>query len=168
MLSHRIRHMVVLALLGVAGCHESPTATLEGAVLESVAPAGGATQVEVGTTVVVRFSHAMGAGMEAHAALHEGDVTGPVVPGLWSWSEDRTVLTFVPAAPLRPQTRYTIHLGGGMQDAGGRRVDMTHHGPHLGGRWMSGTMMGGGHAHMGAGWRHQNGSYGMTFTFTTA
>jgi hypothetical protein len=173
MLTHRIRHLAVLALLGVAGCSAPPTATMEGAVLESVAPAGGAAQVQVGTTVVIRFSHVMGAGMEAYAALHEGGVTGSLVPGLWSWSADRRELTFVPATPLKPQTRYTIHLGGGMRDAGGRSVNMTHHGPHMGGQWMSGHMMsggmmGGGHGHVGAGWRHENGSYGMTFSFTTA
>ena len=70
---------------------------------------------------------------------------------LRSWSGDRTRLTFTPSQPLKSQTQYVIHVGGGMQDQHG-------HG------------MGGGHGGgMGAGCVHPtNGSYGMVFYFTTA
>jgi hypothetical protein len=61
-------------------------------------------------------------------------------------------------------------------------VNFDHHGPQMGGHWVgeemfNAGMMGGGPgagpgaggmAHMGDGWRHQNGSYGMEFSFTTA
>jgi hypothetical protein len=120
---------------------------------------------------VVIFSHAMRSGMEQYAALHQDDVRGPVVAGTWMWSTDRTVLTFTPAQPLRAQTHYSLHLGGGMRDTDGGFVD---YGPcvgQYGGQWATQGMMGGGMMGgnmMGEGWRHPNGSYGMVFTFTTS
>lgn len=86
------------------------------------------------------------------------------------WSTDRTVLTFTPAQPLKAQTRYSLHLGGGMRDTDGGFVD---YGPcvgQYGGQWATQGMMGGGMMGgnmMGEGWRHPNGTYGMVFTFTT-
>jgi hypothetical protein len=92
-------------------------------------------------------------------------------------SQDRKRLTFTPAAPLAPMTGYTVHLGGGMMDAGGTHADFGTHGSHMGGSWATSGMMGGGMMggsmgdqgyHMGQGWQHPtNGSYGMVFTFTT-
>jgi sorbitol-specific phosphotransferase system component IIA len=140
-------------------------------------PVGGAVDVAVGTTVVVTFTHAVADGMEAYAALLEGSVAGPDVPGVWSLSEDRMVLTFVPAAPLKPATTYVIQLGGAMMDADGDLVDFETYGMGMGGQWATRTMMGGmgggmggqTGTHMGTGWQHPtNGSYGMVFTFTTA
>lgn len=162
----------------LAGCSDdgfSPD-PLEPTLLEAVAPVGGAASVSVGSTVTVTFSRAMMHGMETLAVLHEGPVTGPVVSGQWSWSADRTRLTFTPAQPLKPATRHTLHLGGGIRDAQGRVIDMQHHAAHMGGQWATGGMMQGGGgmmgtgggSHMGAGWQHANGSYGMLFAFTTA
>lgn len=140
-------------------------------------PAGGATNVVVGDSVVVHFDHAVGPGMEAFAALHEGSVAGPLVPGTWGLSQDRTTMTFVPTSPLKPSTTYVIHLGGAMRDANGNVVDLQMHGAGMGGQWATQSMMSGmgtgmgGHTgtHMDAGWRHPtNGSYGMVFVFTTA
>ncbi len=69
---------------------------------------------------------------------------------------------------------YTVHLGGGMTDFQNGPVDFDTYGPHMGGDWatddmmMGGGMMGGSGPHMGEGWQHSNGSFGMVFGFTTA
>ncbi len=164
--------------LTIAACQDGRTEPLhEPAALLSVTPRGGATDVGVATTVMVRFDHAIHDHMTAYAALHEGDVNGPDVPGTWALSEDGTVLSFSPDAPLEPATQYTIHLGGGMTDAQGRHVNLENNGMDMGGEWATGSMMSGGmdgmmdgrHPHMGDGWQHpSNGSYGMLFTFMTA
>ena len=175
--------LVTIVLIGGA-CSSDATGLPDGeaAALLSVSPDPGSTGITVNATVEVTFDHSLMAGMEAYADLHEGDLTGPVVEGTWTLSEDRTVLTFTPAQPLLPATNYVIHMGGGMMDDAGHPVDMSTHGPGMGGQWATDEMMthgmGGMHGgsggmgdqshHMGAGWQHANGSYGMVFTFTTA
>jgi hypothetical protein len=126
--------------------------------------------------------------------LHEGDLTGPVVPGAWVMDEGGRVLRFTPDQPLKPFTGYTIHVGGGMWGADGQPVDLQRHQAHHGGDWAPGGMMGegwGGYGdgqgpgsgphgpgdgphgpgygpHAGDGWSHpENGTGGMIFTFTT-
>lgn len=171
-------------LLVTAGCSGDATGITdqEPAALVTVTPDPGATDVVVDATVVVTFDHPLMAGMEAYADLHEGELTGPVVDGTWALSEDRMALTFTPASPLLPATTYVIHVGGGMTDAHGDPVDLSSHGPGMGGQWATGDMMQGGGGgmhggssgmggqehHMGEGWEHANGTYGMVFTFTTA
>lgn len=163
---------LTVAPLALGACSGDPTSPALTARVVSVVPSGGATGVDPNAPIVVTFSHAMRSGMEQYVALHEGDVTGPVVAGIWAWSDDRTALTFTPAQPLKSQTTYTLHLGGGMRATDGGFVD---YGPCIGqynGQWatqdmMGGGMMGGGNM-MGSGWRHPNGTYGMVFTFTTA
>lgn len=167
----------VTLLFAATACSDDGTvpADDEPTILLSVQPAGGSVDVDVGTTVVVRFDHAIAEGMEDWAALHEGSVTGPEVTGTWTRSSDGTALTFTPDAPLKPATTYAIHLGGGMMDADGHLVDLGTHGGAMGGQWatqsmMTGGMMGGQTGtHMGVGWQHPtNGTYGMVFVFTTA
>ena len=154
--------------------------TTEAAALLSVQPAPGTVGVEVGTTVTVVFDHAMAPGMDAYMALHEGDVSGPEVPGTWMMSGDHMTMTFTPAEPLKAATVYVIHVGGGMMDGDGHVVNLERHGLEMGGHWATGSMMTGGMGsgmtgggldghHMGDGWGHPtNGSYGMVFSFTTA
>lgn len=161
--------LAAVSTLLLAGCSDdglSP-ALPHPTLLQAVAPAGGATAVDVGSTVTVTFSHPMMQGAEMLAVLHEGPVTGPRVGGRWSWSPERTRLTFTPARPLKPATQYTLHLGGRMADAAGQGVEMQQHGAHMGGQWATRGMMGGA-THMGSGWQHANGSFGMVFSFTTA
>lgn len=168
--------LAALGALALAACQDV-TAPVGDTTVASLVPAGGATNVDPAVPLVVEFTHPMGMAMEQYVALHEGDVTGPVVGGEWSWSSDRLRLTFTPAAPLKPGTRYALHLGGGMQDATGRLLNYDHCDTQHGGQWatssmmtgsmMSGSMMGGS-GMMGAGWRHANGTYGMVFYFTTA
>lgn len=143
--------------------------------LLSVTPAGGATDVDPNTTVAIEFGAAMHG--ETYAALHAEDMTGmygPLVNGTWSWSQDSSHLTFTPDAPLMPDTRYTLHIGGGMMDAAGNVIDLAAHGPGMGGQWITQTMMQGCAMQVcggmtGQGWMHpDNGSFGMGFTFTTA
>jgi len=119
--------------------------------------------------------------MEEYADVHEGHMEGNLVPGTWSWNDTHMKLTFTPNAPLKPQTQYVIHIGGGMQDQMGHPIDFEQHGFMMGGQWMTQQMhqggqhgygmgggMGGGMG-MGEGWVHPtNGGYGMIFTFTTA
>ncbi len=173
---------MLLAVLGsgLAACSNSTTAPSSAPVtaLASVTPPGGATGVDPTTPIVVEFDHAMLVGMDMYVSLHEGDVTGPTVLGTAAWSSDRTSLTFTPAVALKAATRYTLHIGGGMKDAGGNPIDMTTHGTPMGGQWATGQMMtgagmmgGGGPMsgqEMGPGWMGSNGMYGMVFSFTTA
>ena len=182
----RIRALIAaLALstpLVVAACDEGITqADDEETAFLSVVPQGGATDVDPSMPVVIEFSHPMLAGMEAYADVHEGHAEGSLVAGNWSWNEDRTHMTFTPAAPLKPHTQYVVHIGGGMQDEDGHPIDYEEHRTHMGGEWMTqdmhqggdhgtgGGMGGMGGTGMGTGWTHPtNGSYGMLFTFTTA
>lgn len=160
-----------------SGAATGPTSTSAVTALVAVTPAGGATSVAPNAAIVMTFSHAMASGMEMYFSLHEGDVTGPIVPGVMTWSSDRMMLTCTPMNPLKSGTGYTLHLGGGMRDANGNSIDMTAHGM-MGGQWASGSMMIGGGMlggggpmsgqEMGPGWMGSNGMYGMVFHFTTA
>ncbi len=177
-------------LMGTAACSDGGAVVAppgpEETVLLDVVPQGGSTNVSRTDPIVVRFDHPMQEHMSQYADLHEGNVDGPVVDGMWGWSDGHMTLTFTPAEPLKPSTMYTIHLGGGMMDHEGDPVNFDRHGGQMGGHWVgeemfNAGMMGGGPgggssaggpaggmAHMGDGWRHQNGSYGMAFGFTTA
>ena len=160
---------LILASLSTAACGSSdqmgPGDDLP--AVATVVPAGQATGVDPATPIVVQFTHPMMAGMERYLAVHEGATTaGPVVSGAWTWSSDRTVLTFIPAVALRHATQYTIHIGGGLRDTMNRELDHGACGAQGGVDAPAGMM--GGSGMMGDGWRHSNGSYGMLFTFTTA
>jgi hypothetical protein len=174
--------LLAAALVGACGGGSSMTgpgmngsgggSTSAGAAFMSVSPAGGATGMAVGSPITLRFSGAMGAGMEQYLDLHMGDLSGPEVAMSCAWSADRTQLTCTPGSPLASRTTYAIHVGGGMMTSGGAAVDYTA-GLGMGGQWIMGGMMTGTHGGMqwgmmGSGWRNANGSYGMVFTFTTA
>jgi Bacterial Ig-like domain len=137
-----------------------------GTELLSVSPSGGATEVSMAPSLSITFSHAMLQGMEQYVDLHEGDLDGPLVPIRCSWSSDRITLGCTPDAPLKPRTRYSLHVGGGMMDADDHPVDLGLMGSQMGGQWAMGTSHHG--PMMGNGWRGSNGSYGMSFSFTTA
>lgn len=165
-----------MALVGVGACSDDPVAEAEEVVLLSVAPAGGSLGVDVGVSVVVAFDHALMPAMVEYAALHEGGLDGSEVEGAWTLTDGGTVLQFTPAGALKPATSYTIHMGGGMEGDHGEPMNFEMHGSaHMGGQWATGSMMSGGmtgmggsHPHMGDGWSHTNGTFGMVFTFTTA
>lgn len=168
----RSRGLAAAALVTVvaAACQNNPVDTPL-TQLAFVQPAGGATGVDPAASIAVGFDHEMMSGMEEFMALHTGTVNGPTVPGGWTWSDGHTRVTFHPAAPLMPHTRYVIHLGGGLMDAQGHMAGFEH-GAVMGGMWVSrstmgGGMMGGAGTMMGPGWRHPNGSQGMMFEFTT-
>lgn len=171
------RVALVVASVGFAACSGDATAPTvpDPTVLLSVVPAGGTMNVSVGADVVITFNHPIPDEMADYVDLHEGEVTGPEVPGVASLSADHMVLTFTPASALKPATTYVIHVGGGMMDESGDSVDLEMHGPGMGGQWAMQSMMGGGMmggqmgSHMGAGWAGpSDGEYGMVFTFTTA
>jgi hypothetical protein len=183
-----IRKLVAAAVLAtpfvVSGCEDDITqAEVEEPLLLSIVPQGGAMDVDPNGPIVIDFSHPMMEGMEQYADVHEGHVEGTPVPGSWSWNEGRTKLTFTPDSPLKPLTQYVVHLGGGMQDQTGHHINYGEHGlgtgnGGMGGQWMTQQMhQGGNHGYgtgmggmgMGTNWSHPtNGSYGMTFTFTTS
>ena len=159
-------------LVGSMACSGTATGPSSAAtVLVSVMPTGGAASISTSAPIVIGFSHAMTSVMEMYVSLHEGDVTGPTVPCVATWSSDRTTLTFTPSASLKSATVYTLHVGGGMKDADGNSIDMTAHGM-MGGQWATSSMMNGGGMmsgqEMGPGWLGSNGMYGMVFRFTTA
>ena len=85
--------------------------------------------------------------------------------GTWTWSQNRTRLEFHANAPLRNQFRYTMHMGGAVQDAHGHHLNYEHCINMHNAEWAWEQMMGG--HHDGAGWRHQNGSTGVFFWFET-
>jgi hypothetical protein len=159
--------------LALAGCGAEPNAPALTTHVVSVVPAGGATGVDPNAPIVVTFDQPMQVGMEQYAALHEGDVTGPVVPGTWAWSNGHATLTFTPMRPLMSQVQYTLHMGGGMRATDGGLVDWSSCVGQQGGQWATQQMMGGGGmmggdaTMMGPGWRASNGTYGMVFPFTT-
>jgi len=143
--------------------------------LTSVSPAGGSANVDPSSTVTLEFDHPMADGMEEYCAVHEGGLEGAEVPGRWEWSHDHEWLTFSPDQPFEHGHQYTLHVGGGMQDEQGHPMNFEQHGHDMGGAWVSEDMLGpgagmmmGGHDHIGDGWRHQNGMYGMMFSFTTS
>lgn len=166
-----------VALLGA--CHSTMTSPIVPAstALSSVSPSGGSSGVSTGASITIQFNHAMMTGMQAYITLHEGDVTGPLVPCTITWSADSATITLTPTAPLKPATMYTVHMGGSMRDANGYPVNLTANGM-MGGQWATGSMMNGGGMmggggpmsgqEMGQDWAGSNGMYGMIFTFTTA
>ncbi len=164
------------AALLLMACGEEINAPPGDTALLSVTPVGGATDVDPNTPVTLEFEHAMHADM--YVALHEGgDVSGELVDGAWTWSDDTTRLTFRHMMPLDSMSDYCIHIGGGMMDAEGHTVDLEQHGHDMGGEWVTEQMMdqrmmqGGGMMGdddmLGAGGIYENGTYGMIFTFTT-
>lgn len=173
MLRRKSPSLIITAALGVlAACAGHPTDVPDATELLSVVPVGGAVDVDPNEPVTIQFSHPMGFGMEQYVALHEGDISGPVVAGTWTWQEDRTSLTFTPDEPLKPQTQYTVHIGGGLMDGVGNLLDCRR-GEQFGGQWVTNGMMGGMGSMAGGmtgdGWRHPgNQNYGMSFSFTTA
>lgn len=170
----RVRRIVAatagaLAVVTFAGCNDDAHMLAPGAptlALQAVSPASGATGVSITMPMTMRFSAAVGSGMERYVLVHEGTVAGPVVAGRWSWSEDRRTLTFTPTTPLEARTTYVIHMGAGLRGMDGAPVDAATC-LALGGRAVGAGMMGAAGGMMGAGWQSADGGYGMTFTFTT-
>lgn len=146
--------LLLTAMAGLAACSNStnPTPSTQ---LVSVAPIGGATGIAVNTSITMHFSGPMMMSGDSEITLHQGVVTGAVVPCTRSWSADSMTFTMTPMSPLAGATHYTIHLDAGMMDADGHSIDMTTHGMGMGGQCMGGGMMGGGCAD------------GMVFGFTT-
>lgn len=167
------RAAALALLLGAAGCSDQAMMMGPGgvpgsaAMVLSVTPPGDATGVPTTTPVTIRFSQGMGVGMEQFVDLHEGDVTGPVVPMSCGWSDDRATLTCTLNTPLKPGTRCAVHVGSGMMGANGLPLNLSQ--MPMGGQWAFPSMMdnhgGTSWNMMGPGWQ---GSYGMVFAFTTA
>lgn len=148
----------------------APDASL---VVLSLAPPNAANGVDPSRPIVITFSHAMMQGMDALVVLHEGTVTAPLIAGVASWSADRTVLTFTPAAPLKARTTYVLHLAPTLRAWNGERLNRAAC-ERLGAQTVTPGMMGprggmmNGQWGLGNGWRAADGTFGMIFTFTTA
>ncbi len=90
----------------------------------AIVPAGGAQNVALGAPIVVTFSEPVDPGSVGSG----GDVAvtpagGTAVPGTFSLSNGNTVLTFRPAAPLEPNTRYTVTVGTSIRDLAGYAIE---------------------------------------------
>jgi hypothetical protein len=180
MRSPPVRQLInLLAAIGlvpgsIACSGDNATGPSAETTLESVIPGADATGVDPSGMITVRFSGPMASGMDRYVDLHQGDISGPVVPMPCALSADRSAVICTPDQPLQPGTTYTIHMGAGMMDANGRPVETESHGMGLGGQPVTGQMMGGMHdgeptGMMGSGWRHPgDGHLGMAFTFETA
>ncbi len=140
-----------------------------GMSMVGVSPAAGMRGVPVDTPIGILFSAAMPYSMQVQVDLHVGDTSGPLVPLTCAASGDRTRLTCMPLSPLRPNTTYVTHVGGGMGLGGlGCGAAM----PMMGGYWMGGGMMTPTHGGMSwsamSSWADGCGGYGMAFPFVTA
>ena len=147
-----------------------PTSPATETVLQSVSPASGATGVDPSVPITIRFSGPMGAGMEHYLDVHQGGISGPIVPMTCTFSADRTTVTCTHDQPLQSGVTYTIHMGLGMMDGRGEPVDAESEGVALGGFPVRGQMMGGMHGGqpmgmMGQRWQDADGDLGMAFTF---
>ena len=165
------RGVALVAAIATAACFGSatdPSADAGLPVVLSVTPAADATSANPSSPITIVFNHSMLVGMELLVVLHEGTAAGPAVAGSFSWSADRTTLTFVPAEALKSKTTYVLHLSPNLEDAAGRRVDFAGCAQRVGGQPLTGGRMGAGM--MGSGWQPGSGTwgYGMTITFTTA
>lgn len=151
-----------------SGSATAPSADADLPVVLSVIPASNAANVNPSSRITIAFNHPMMVGMELLVILHEGTVAGPQVPGSFTWSPDRTTLTFAPAEALKSKTTYVLHLSPNLKDATGRAIDFGGCAQRVGGQRLSGGMTGGGM--MGSGWQPGSGTwgYGMTLTFTSA
>ena len=166
-----LRGILLAAAVVTSACSGSATAPSADAdlpVVLSVIPASNAANVDPSSPITIVFNRPMMVGMELLVILHEGAVAGPQVPGSFSWSPDRTTLTFVSAEALKSKTTYVLHLSPNLKDATGRAIDFAGCAQRVGGQPLSGGMMGGGM--MGSGWQPGSGTwgYGMTLTFTSA
>ncbi len=143
-----------VVLMGTTACSDGGAVVAppgpEETVLLDVVPQGGSTNVSRTDPIIVRFDHPMQEHMSQYADHHEANVDGPVVDGMWGWSDGHMTLTFTPAEPLKLSTMYTIHLGGGMRGHEGDPVNFDHHGPQMGGHWVGEEMF---NAGMHDGWR---------------
>ena len=177
MLQRRQGIVGILAALALAGCGggaSAPTSVPPAAgapVLLQVEPVGGASSVPVAAAVSMHFGSPMAAGTEQFFDLHHGSLAGPTVPMHCTWGPDHSSVTCT-HDPLEPGEQYMLHLGSGLMAGNGQPCDLQSYGPGMGGQWIDGAMMGGGHGGpsngmMGSGGHHGN-SYGMAFPFTTA
>jgi hypothetical protein len=143
-------------------------------LLLRVSPEGGSTNVDSRGHIELEFDHPMAVGAEELCSLHLDGLDGEEVPGDWEWSHQHHVLTFTPHELLRHDAQHTLHVGGGIVGEDGHHMDFDEHGHDLGGHWVDDNMlrhhggMMGHHSHMGEGWQHENGYYGMAFPFRTA
>jgi len=165
--SRIVRGVAVGAGVLLAACSANMMSAEFPGELESVSPRGGAANVSLSTDITVTFSHAMMPGMEEYVALHEGGIAGPAVAMSCTRSDGGRTLTCRPYQALAAGSQYTLHLGGGLMDTLGHSIGMGRMGQRMGGRWALSGMMSGEPGMMAGGWRHQNGSYGMAFEFTT-
>jgi len=155
------RVIAPLVLLGgLAACSDA-VAPGSSTQLLTVSPAPASAGVDPAGPLSVSFSHPMMTMMAQYVDLHAGGVDGPTVPMACSWADSMRTLTCQPNAPLAAQSRYTLHLGGGMRDSAGNPVDMSAWATN-GGHWMhtattDTTMMNGGSMPGGMGGSGMNG-----------
>ena len=168
-----------LTLEACSAGSSSPTDVLasDAPIALSVLPAAATTGVDPTKAITITFNMSMMSGMEMLVVVHEGLVNGPQVTVSSSWSPDRRVLTIAPSVMLKAKTTYAVHLSPSLQGTNGRMIDVTQCAT-IGCQQVTGGMMGSGAGGMmngswgpgmmGAGWKANDGTFGMLFSFATA
>jgi hypothetical protein len=95
-------------------------------LVDSIAPANGALDLPINTTVAVRFTEPMlNCGQSCTTWLRLTKLAGDWVPVTYVWSEQDQTVTLVPTAPLASNTAYKISVVQGMLDPAKRRLPAT-------------------------------------------
>lgn len=167
-MARRTTAFLTLAAMAAFACSDDPASPPDELTIVSLSPTGEATNVDPGVVVEIEFSSPMAETMSDLVALHEDTPAGALAAGTWEWSPDHLFLRFRVNNRLREQTRYHLHLGGGLEDAQGHRLNFEHAMQFHHGDWCTDGMAGGHHQFMHQHeWQHRNGSFGMVISFTT-
>jgi hypothetical protein len=85
-------------------------------VIASTSPARDAAQVDRGTSVSVTWSETMHPASGNPDAFAVRPAGGAWIAGTVTWSLDKRTMTFQPAVPLSPGTRYEVHVNATARD----------------------------------------------------
>ena len=171
--------VMTAVLVATSACTDNPVGSEETAVLLSVAPVGDSAAINSTDPIVLSFDREMDPAVcEPQVLLYEVDRSGSLVDVTYIWSEDGTQLTVTPVEALKPETTYTLYVGGGLRDGSGLGTDLSKAQNRYGARWVEEDVTHGygpngecetplaqGVRH---GHQHQSRQMGLVFTFTTA
>jgi Bacterial Ig-like domain len=112
-------HLVVEDPFGVSPVVDSPVFEVDGTAptIVSTTPERGATSVDRGIDIVVKWSEAMHPASGAPDAFGVQVQGGPWIAGTRSWSADAEDMVFAPAEPLSEATTYVVHVNATARDS---------------------------------------------------
>lgn len=171
--------VMTAVLVAASACSTNPVGSEENAILLSVTPVGDSAIINPNDPIVLSFDRHMDPAVcEPQVLLYEGDRSGSLVDVTYVWSEDGKQLTVTPVEALKPETTYTLYVGGGLRDGSGLGTDLVQAQNRYGARWVEENVangygpngecetpmaQGGQHGH-----QHRSRQMGLVFTFTTA